>query len=69
MKEEKNYPENHILTLELQDEIRNYEIAMVYIFDMTVDTEYPYMTPDFDTPEDFKNFIAYVIVKNFTIRE
>lgn len=65
LKEEKNYPENHILTLELQDEIRNYEIAMVYIFDMTVDTEYPYMTPDFDTPEDFKNFIDYADRKKF----
>ena len=59
LKEPENYSENSKLTFELQDEIRYYQIAMVYIFDMMVDTEYPYMTPRFEKNSDFVEFVKY----------
>ena len=59
LKEPENYSVNSKLTFELQDEIRYYQIAMVYIFDMMVDTEYPYMTPRFEKNSDFVEFVKY----------
>lgn len=59
LREAENYEENKQLIWELKDETRRYEVAMVYIFDMWKDPDYPYMTAEFGSEEEFMEFIEY----------
>ena len=53
LKEQNSFDENSIITFQLKDEIRTYEVFAVYYYDWEKEAGYFYQTADFQTDEGF----------------
>lgn len=57
LKEQEGFEENKIMTLQLKDEIRMYEVFAVYYYDWVHEAGYFYQTADFQTDEGFMRHV------------